>query len=220
MSLFDFSSEDNKVEESNGGWSPMKPGIHKVEMIEVALDDDMNLDFKFKGTTAAEAGNFNFRVWANKFDTSAENYNAKFAEWERNKVVHIVRAYLTEAESESIIGKEARHPNWGAFARSVMKGLIPDKYKSIQADLKVLIHYNDKFNEKYNCYETQIPMFPPFLSTDLKPAALRVNDKLNNKGEPLERIKPLSEYGIGSTSEAPEGVFNDASDVNFGGFGG
>ena len=193
MSLFDFTTEEaQEAVNVKQGFVPAKPGINFFELKDVQIKDDSNdLVFQFKGTRAEELGSFSHWVNSSTFDPKDERFDEKKAGWVRNQIVHIVKAFLTDEEMKPITG--VAHSGYLSFVQSIARALTPDKFNGVESKIKLLINYADK-KDKNDNYKTNLPLFPKFISTDLRPFALAVNDKVNpNSGEPFERIAPLSD---------------------------
>lgn len=180
--MFDLST----VESENTGYKPLKAGIDvpvKLESVDYAVLKDgtvtEDLVFKFKGIAAGNTGTFDFKLWANVFDSNDLKFQAKKVDWAIAQIKHIAAAYLPEEVVNKLSGK-----NWTEFSGKVIKALNP-KVTAIPAQLKVLLDGKNR---------PSFPLFPDFIVTQLTPdRVLALNTKINpNTGMPYERIEPIA----------------------------
>jgi hypothetical protein len=210
-----FGDLFQEAESENQNAGPLTAGERIAVRLTVTTIDESNgnLSFTFKGTDKGDAakgiapnlGQFTKTFWANNFDSKDEKYNLDSVKRQMGQIKHILGAYLTEEELASI-----RPTSWAAFTSQVSKMMNGKKTEEIPAFIKGI--YN---NKDY----VDFPMFPDFISTDLKPKNLRLNTKTNPKtGNPYERITKLeatpatADATPGSDDEVPAPAYGAMND--------
>ena len=192
----------NSVQEDKG-WSPIKPGA-KVPVVLVAVEstDEGHLDFNFEGTTVENSGNFNLRFWYGAFDESEDRYNVDIATRLMKQIRQILLAYIPTQKVNEI----TNYKNLKEFGKLAIEAL-GDSY--IDVDTQLAIIYRKNSDDKLD-----IPGLGVFISTDFKPQGLRSEEALEKglmqDGLPWNRLRPMSEYGVQATDDAPEGEDEEA----------
>jgi hypothetical protein len=189
-----------EVQSENTGWKPLNAGVGipaVLKTVEFGKSNEQqteDLVFNFEGIADGNKGSFNFRVWANVFDTTDSQFDKVKADRVLAQVKHIIKAYLPESVAVKITGE-----TWRKFAENVIKALNP-AVTARPCKLKVILDNKNRGS---------FPLFPDFITTDLTPdRVLSLNSKINPKTNlPYERITPI---------DKPAAPANDFADMDFG----
>jgi len=178
---------------------PLTPG-EKVSVIiqSVEISKDGDLDINFKGSSIDNAGIYNLRTWANRFDVTSEKFNAKLADDDVAKIRQVMEAYLTDAEVSAVGGS-----SWNELAANVLKALSS---KAIGVPTLIKLIYQGQSDEKITT-----PRYGSFISTDHRPRALKLESKTApGTNVPYDRVEKLEFYGILPSNDGP----NEQDDVS------
>lgn len=186
----------------------VKPGeAVAVVLKKVEITPEGDLDFVFEGTDPANAGIFKPRFWANNLDPANDKYDVTNAENLLKQIKQIMEAYLSPAAIAKIQGRNAAE-----FFAAIRANLTPN-VTNVPATMKIVY----KYNSDTLCV---LPKFGEFISTELKPRALKLRNGVDANKVPYERVLPLATYGVtapakgeaGAGSESPFGAVAPESD--------